>query len=111
MMPTQKLLIRKKYFVNNSSFLQLILPDSKLVAVTNDTTLHKFPNLGSKSTGLSSFYQLFGCPKVNFGPRSRKQSHYSDVNHTLHLLIKPKGCKEHCTEVQSQTPAEHINKI
>ena len=57
------------------------------------------------------FYQLFGCHKVNFAPLTRKQSHYSDVNHTLHLLIKPKGRKEPCTKVQSQTPAEHISKI
>ena len=34
-MPSRHL--EKKFFLNNSSFLQLILPDSKLMTVTNDT--------------------------------------------------------------------------
>ena len=41
----------------------------------------------------------------------RKQSHSPDVNHTLHLLNKPKGCQEPCTKVQSQSPAEQISRI
>ena len=33
----QSSLRKKNVFLNNSSFLQLIFPDSKLMAVTNDT--------------------------------------------------------------------------
>ena len=41
----------------------------------------------------------------------RKQSLSPDVNHTLNLLITPKGRQEPCTKVQSQNPAEQISRI
>ena len=40
-----------------------------------------------------------------------KQSLSPDVNHTLNLLITPKGRQEPCTKVQSQSPAEQISRI
>ena len=53
------------------------------------------------------FKLLFACPKVNFGPLLRGQTHAPDVNHCV-LHFRPEGHQEPCNEVGSLSSAEHL---
>ena len=50
---------------------------------------------------------LFGCPTVNFGPVSRRQSHSHDVNHCI-LHIQSESHQEPRNKVGSLSPAKHL---
>ena len=44
------------------------------------------------------FYQVFGCPKINFGPRTQRQSHSPNVNQSIFKYHPKVGGSESLTE-------------
>ena len=44
------------------------------------------------------FYQVFGCPKINFGPRTQRQSHSLNVNQSTFKYDPKVGGSQSLTE-------------
>ena len=53
------------------------------------------------------FYLFLACSMASFGPLSRRQSQYPDVNHYIWYLW-PEGHREPRNEFESKIPAWHL---
>lgn len=62
-----------------------------------------FPDIAE--TNLQILCQLFGSPKVNFGPLTRSQPHSPYVTH--HYLVWPTGHWKPCDKVGSKRLGRH----